>query len=451
MKPFLYTLTTGMLLVPALFAQPLPNQIRVDPQNGSYLVYNRDRNNDGQLDPFFAIGPGEPEGFFYLGDRRPDGTRTDTRQQEILRRVKAEGGNALYIQMVRSHGGDGEPDHNPWNNPADPGSGVNPTIVAQWKGWLNQMRDAGIVVFLFVYDDGAHPFDDGGCQTNGAVSEPERQFVSQMIREFDRYPNLVWIVQEEFRFVKQHKKDPNKTPCNEARLNRARNLAGLIKQVDRHQHVVGIHHNVGVAMQFPTDTVVDLYMQQADVRKTWMSLDTLHAQGLSGFDRQHRYNYTMGECFEWHRWIQRDKDRTLLRKTYYASAMAGGNVLVLAMFDGREPDPSPDMLGDMRRMQTFFESIPFNRMAPNDDLKHGGTQWVLANPEIGQYILYAHNNPSTLGIRNLQKGTYTLTWFDPATGRQNRVNRVIAEGNAAFDKPTSIQDDVVLYITLAGR
>lgn len=440
-------LLAGSLLVNTAAAQPLLGQIRKDPQNGSYLVYNRDRNGDGRLDPFFAIGPGEPEGFFYLGERRSDGTRTDARQQEIIRRVRQEGGNALYIQMVRSHGGDGEPDHNPWNEPADPASGVNPGIIAQWKGWLDQMREAGIVVFLFIYDDGAHPFDDSGCQTNGEVSEPEQAFVSQMIREFDGYPNLVWIVQEEFRFIKAKKSDENTTPCNDARLNRARNLAGLIKRTDRHQHVVGIHHNVGVAMQFPADTVVDLYMQQADVRKTWKNLDTLHAQGLTGFDHQHRYNYTMGECFDWHRWIQKDRDRALLRKTYFASAMAGGNVLVLAMFDGKTPDPTPDMLGDMRRMQTFFEAIPFNRMAPGDNLRHGGTRWVLANSEAGQYVLYAHDSPASLGVKNLRSGIYTLTWFDPATGKQEVKRGVKAGGDAVFAPPATIKEDVVLYLS----
>jgi hypothetical protein len=65
----------------------LPGQVIVDPGNRSYLVYNRDANGDGELDPFFLIGPGDPEGFLYLGERRKDGTRSGHRQDDIIRRL----------------------------------------------------------------------------------------------------------------------------------------------------------------------------------------------------------------------------------------------------------------------------------------------------------------------------------------------------------------------------
>lgn len=420
----------------------LPNQIRVDPENGSYLVYHR----DGKLDPFFAIGPGEPEEFLYLGERRPDGTRDGKRQAEIIGRMKAHGGNGLYFQLVRSHGGDGEADHNPWNNPADPASGLNERMIAQWKTWFDQLRDAGVVLFLFLYDDGTHPFDDGGCATNGAVSEPERQFFVRMINEFKTYPNLVWVVQEEFRFIKNHRKDPNATPCNKARANRVRNLAALVRQTDEHGHPVGIHHNIGLEMQFANDEVVDVYVQQAEIRRTGMHLDTLHRQGTTGFDPRHRYAYLMAEGFDWHRKLLLAKDRTMLRKTYFASAMAGGGVLVLAMFDGKTPDPSDEMLGDMRRMQQFFESIPFNTLAPMDSLGHGGTRWVLANPARGRYLLYSPDNPARLGVKGLPEGRYVLTWFDPETGTRQVQRNVNASGAATFAKPAGIGGEPVLYL-----
>src|SRR4051812_21165047 len=54
--------------------RPVDGQIMVDPANPSYLVYNRDRDRDGKPDPFFLIGPGDPEGFLYLGRRQSDGT-----------------------------------------------------------------------------------------------------------------------------------------------------------------------------------------------------------------------------------------------------------------------------------------------------------------------------------------------------------------------------------------
>ncbi|MCY7350637.1 MAG: hypothetical protein LH606_08205 [Cytophagaceae bacterium] len=436
-----------LLLFGPAQAQFLPNQIRIDPQNSSYLVYNRDQDKNGRLDPFFAIGPGEPEGFLYLGTRRADGTRDGRRQTELISRMKQQGGNTLYFQLVRSHGGDGEPDDNPWNDPANPASGINPKAIAQWKVWFDQIRDAGVVLFLFVYDDGTHPFDDGGCASNGTVSDAETGFVRQMANEFKAYPNLVWVVQEEYRFIKAKKSDANTTPCNNARANRARNLAALIKQTDEHQHPVGVHHNIGLPMQFTGDKAVDVYVQQAQVTKTGMHLDTLHAQGLMGFDPRHRYAYVMGEAYDWHRKLLIANDRTMLRKSYYASAMAGGGVMVLAMFDGKTPDPSDEMLTDMRRMQTFFESIPFNDLAPNDALRQGNTRWILAAPEKGHYLLYSPDNPAMLGVRALRAGTYSLTWFDPATGVRKTGAKVTAAGDTQFPKPAGMGAEVVLFLT----
>ena len=85
-----------------------------DPNNAAWLVYNRDSNSDGSLDPFFLIGPGDPEGLLYEGQRSPDGTRSGGRQDEIINRIIAEGGNSVYVHMVRSHGGDGDDSQNPF-------------------------------------------------------------------------------------------------------------------------------------------------------------------------------------------------------------------------------------------------------------------------------------------------------------------------------------------------
>lgn len=43
----------------------LPGQIILDPDHPDRLVYNRDADRDGKLDPFFMCGPGGPEGFLY--------------------------------------------------------------------------------------------------------------------------------------------------------------------------------------------------------------------------------------------------------------------------------------------------------------------------------------------------------------------------------------------------
>ena len=427
----------------------LPGQIMVDPCNASYLVYNRDVNGDGELDPFFLIGPGDPEGFLYLGERQSDGTRAGGRQEALIQRLAKLGGNGVYFQVVRSHGGDGRDDHNPWRNPADPTSGLNPDIIRQWKGWFDAMCKAGIVLFLFIYDDGAHPFDDG-CE--GTVGEAERAFLRDLVNEFEEYPNIIWVVQEEFKFVGHAGK---RRPCDEARIAKAGAIADLIKQFDDYDHPVGVHHNIADPMAFPNHPSIDIYVQQANVRPAQGhgNLATLHAAGQPGhgFDPQHRYNYTMGEGYDWHPKLVAVGDRTMLRKSYYATAMSGGYVMVLGMFPTEEGgDPTDQMLRDMRRLQTFFESVPFNRMAPHDELRHGGTDYVLADPDGSRYILYTHDAES-LGVKSLPSGRYSLRWFNPVTGRNLIRPDVEVSGDAVFHKPDGFGVELILYIAPADR
>lgn len=427
---------------------PLPGQIIVDPDNPSYLVYNRDADGNGKLDPFFLIGPGDPEGFLYLGTRQEDGTRNGGSQLEIINTLREHGGNGIYFQAVRSHGGDGEPDHNPWLDPADPSSGLNPAVIEQWRGWFDQMRDSDITLFFFIYDDGSHPFDDG-C--TGTVSQAEHDFIRDLVEAVENYPNLIWVIQEEFKFVGQ---TDERRPCNDMRITKAGLLADLVKQYDDYGHAVGVHHNIGDDMAFPDHPSVDIYVQQAYVvvQEDKGNLETLHQAGLpgNGFDPQNRYVYIMGEAYNWHHALMEAKDRSMLRKSYYASAMAGGGVMVLGMY-GAEGPPTVEMLQDMRRMQSFFESNPFNEMAPADSVAYGDTQWALADRERHRYILYTSEGPGNLGVRELSPGSFSLTWFDPVTGNRIDQNDVQASGDVTFEKPSEIGSEVLLYLRPTER
>jgi hypothetical protein len=424
---------------PAPLLAQLPGQVIVDPSNGSFLARNQDADGDGKPDPFLPIGPGDPEAFLYLGERLPDGTRLSSRQLEIVAALAAHGGNAIYFQAVRSHGGDGAFDHNPWRDPKDPRSGLNPAVLAQWKRWLDALREADVTAFFFLYDDGVHPFDDGGCAANGAVSPDEQRFVAELVRELAGHPNLVWIVQEELRFVGP--KEPRK-PCDAARRERMRQLARVIRRSDPNRHVVGVHHNVGEPMEFPDDDGIDLYAQQADTTKERATLDSLHASGVSGFDARGRYAYVMAEAYDWHHLVMRQRDRTTLRKTMYASVTAGGGFLVLGMFT--DSDPTPEMLGDMRRLQRFMEATDFNRMAPADDLADGATRWVLADR--GRSHLLFSDRDGRLALKDLPPGRYRLRWLDAVDGDAVEEEREFAGGPADFERPASLGSEALVWV-----
>jgi hypothetical protein len=424
---------------PAPLLAQLRGQVVVHPASGSHLALNQDDDGDGRLDRFLPIGPGDPEAFLFLGERQPDGTRRSRRQLEIVETLRAHGGNAIYFQAVRSHGGDGPADHNPWRDPADPRSGLNPAILAQWKGWLRGLHEAGVVAFFFVYDDGVHPFDDGGCAAKGAVSLDEARFVADLVRSLSDQPNIVWVVQEELRYVGPT--EPRQ-PCDEARRERMRRLARVIRANDPHPHPIGVHHNVGVAMEFADDPAIDVYLQQADTTKARATLDSLHASGVSGFDREGRHAYVMAEAYDWHHVIMRQRDRAALRRTMYASVLAGGGFLVLGMFT--DSDPTPEMLGDMRRLQRFMEAVDFERMAPADALASAATRWVLADRGRSHVAYTDADGP--LGLAELPAGRWRLRWLDPVDGDTADEEREHGGGAATFARPASLGSEALVWI-----
>jgi hypothetical protein len=111
----------------------LPGQIVVHPSNPAWLIRHPAGAGESR---FFMSGPGDPEDFLYRGSENPDGTR-DGDQQEVIDELIASGANSLYLQAIRSHGGDGNATHNPFVGHA-PGAPLDPDILDQWEtppGW----------------------------------------------------------------------------------------------------------------------------------------------------------------------------------------------------------------------------------------------------------------------------------------------------------------------------
>ena len=47
---------------------PKPGQVIQDPENPAFMLINEDKNGNGLLDPYWLVGHGGPEGFFYGAD-----------------------------------------------------------------------------------------------------------------------------------------------------------------------------------------------------------------------------------------------------------------------------------------------------------------------------------------------------------------------------------------------
>jgi len=429
-KEILPTLLTGILLLTgttSLVAAPMDGQIVVDPTNPMWLArYNM---ADDTYQPHFTAGPGDPENFLFRGSRQADGTRAGSGadQMALINKLALSGANSLYMQVVRSNGGDGSGDHNPFNTPGDPSSGLNTAILDQWEDWFNAMDDANIVNYLFLYDDSANPY--GGKNRNIADGTAEEQFISGIVNRFENQKNLVWVVAEEY--AEAH---------SVADVSR---IAEIIRGADDFDHPIAVHQNhQEFDFGFPNDPNIDQYLVQRNVT----GANAVHNDMVQAFaDAAGRYNINMSESGQ-HYFTNSASDRVKTRKYSWASAMAGAYVMALRMDIA---STSVEILEDHGRIVEFFEQTNFNTMTSNDGLAFGDTDYLLANPG-ESYIAYADALTGQLGIEAMVAGRYDLLWFDVVTGTTVLENNMLLPADdQTFTTPGGIGSEVALWVTAA--
>ena len=86
-----------------------------------------------------------------------------------------------------------------------------------------------------------------------------------------------------------------------------------------------------------------------------------------------------------------------------------------------------------------------NTLAPRDDLAHGATQWVLANPGTA-YIAYS-TNAGAMGLKGVVAGDYYFRWLDIPSGTiVQQTNVAVSAGDRSWARPAGIGDEAAVYI-----
>ncbi|MHC4917379.1 MAG: PKD domain-containing protein, partial [Planctomycetota bacterium] len=403
----------------------LTGQIMVDPDTPRWMVRNQDSDGDGKLDPFFMCGPGDPEDFLYRGTRNADGTRNGD-QMTLINKMKDTGANCIYMQIVRSHGGDGLADHNPWVD-SNPANGLDQDILDQWETWFTEMDQAGIVIYLFFYDDNIKVSSSLGWPlSSGELHPGEKSFVEGIVNRFEHHKNLIWCVMEEIQEM------------GGDHIAHAKAIARTVKAADDHDHVVACHQLNGLSFLFPDEPSIDQYA----IQYTNSSVDGFHSGMVTAWNNAAgRYGLNMSEGHP------TAASGSAARLRSWACALGGAYVMHLGMNISGTPVSA---LEDCGRLVSFMESTDFNRMAPHDELKSAGTQYVLALPG-ESYIAYASALSGEMGLKGLTAGTYYLKWFDPVDGdvvEQTGVS--VAAGDQSWPKPASIGSEAALYVKRTG-
>jgi hypothetical protein len=385
---------------------PVSGQIIADPVNRQWLKYV-----DGG--PFFMCGPGDPEDFLYRGRRNPDGTRTGD-QMSLINKLKGTGANSIYLQAVRSHGGDGARDHNPFVN-SNPALGLDRRILDQWENWFSAMEAGGIVIYFFFYDDGARIWNTGDL-----VSPEERLFIHSIVNRFKHHKLLIWAVAEEY--------EEAYTPA------RVRAMAAAIRTADERHHVIAVHKRHGLSF---TEFADDRNIGQFAIQYNETSPVALHKGMVNAWNNAAaRYNLNMSEAANY-------GTGTTARKKTWAVAMGGAYVMILGM---NIASTSIADLEDCGRLVRFMEATNFDKMAPHDELIYADTEYVLAVPG-DSYIAYASNLAGRLGLKGMIAGLYDFLWYDPTNAASVRQTNVqVGSGHQTWQKPPRIGREAAVYI-----
>lgn len=355
------------------------------------------------------VGAGDPEGFLFEGN-----------QSTRVAKLAANGGNCIYMQMVRSNGGDGPATHNPFIG-NDPAQGVDQAVIDQWDVWFGEMEAAGIIVLLFFYDDGSNPFGAGATMPAG-----EKAFVDACIATFGHRGNIIWVFAEEYQEV-----------YSDAR---AAAFALYLRNNDVYTRPIAMHQTPGLAANLEDDPNVDIFgVQNAVAGAGPPNQDTVHTQFLTAWtNTQQKQHVGAWEIQPTH--SAGTDEQT--RRTSWAALMTGASVAVL----GWDIDStSIAALNQARYAQQFFEATRFQHMAPDDARAAGESEWMLAEGA-NAFIAYARSAPNNLGVTALDAVDYALTWLDVVTGDQVTETVGAASGSNTFAKPAGITgNEVALY------
>jgi len=381
-------------------------QIIVDPDHPQWLK----RKGGG---PFFMCGPGDPEDFLFRGKLNPDGTRNGD-QMALIKKLKGTGANCIYLMAVRSHGGDGDKTHNPFVN-NDIGKGINAKVLEQWEVWFTEIDKNGIVIYFFFFDDSARIWNTGN-----QVGKEEKDFIHTIVDRFEHHKNLIWCIAEEYQEALS--------------VERVKNIAAQIRAADDYGHVIAVHKLNGLDFsEFADEPNIDQFAIQYNVP----TADALHRGMVSAWKRaQGKYNLNMSEAADFGIGGQ-------ARRKSWACAMGGAYVMILGMDIAATAESD---LRDCGRLVRFFESTNFNEMSPHDELRYGGTKYVLALPGT-TYIAYTPNLWGKIGLRDMSAGNYEFHWFDCATGKLILQSQVaVAAGDQTWSKSADIGGEVAVYI-----
>ncbi|MBN2289002.1 MAG: DUF5060 domain-containing protein [Candidatus Glassbacteria bacterium] len=368
---------------------------------------------------FFETGANDPESFLAAG------FASQPQRLEAIDCLAEAGCNILYFGMVNAGPGDGGPGEKvtPWRGGFD-----NPdfeTICLDFmnrlEGVLDRMAERGVVAHLVFYLD-----DCGGISRRITPSQEELWFRYTAAR-FGSYPGLVWDLAEEFE--------------EEFDLEWCTSRAAWLKKYDQLKHPVTVHQLSADSFAPAGNPGFDLTALQYNTTDP----DSLNAAVLKVRRQVEEAGRPVPvSLIEWTPVEPGQAEQA--RKGIWAIATAGGTCQIFNK-DQRPVELDFGKWAEHWRsaavLRKLFESLPFERMTPDNSLVSAG--FCLALPGTCCLVYQPRGGEFSLKLPQAEKA-YFAYWVDPRQGRLTAAGEVArAGGELVFSTPDST--DWALLIT----
>ena len=325
--------------------------------------------------------------------------RTDADRQALLDRHLGMGLNKINVYLA-NHTDYSSISTTPWLGTADANDKTR-FDVERWRmyeHWVRTMRDAGMAVQLWFFADGF-----------GSLPDADRKRLIQYgMARLSGYANTLFTLVTEWQ---------EGWTAAEVDTHMA-----WLQQRNPWDRLASVHGTPG-DFSFPAAPWADYIDLQAGVSST-VTHQKVHNLGIANRQKAVKpliqEEFCMGD--------ETDAARQMLWAAFTSGAAGSGTGAYLKPFS------------------QFVKTVPFERMAPADDLVVTGSAYVLAE-QGGSYVAYLYDGGTVALDLTGVSGTIEADWFDPRTGVFQDAPPVSGGAARSFTAPGT--GDWVLRLTVA--
>jgi hypothetical protein len=279
----------------------------------------------------------------------------------------------------------------------------------EWERIFNYIQAQGIALHLVFEDDGAWTGFD------------RQMYYREMVARFAHHKGIIWNISEEY--------NENYTS------DEIKQFAKLLRELDPYDHPITVHHagRTNQWQPFLNDENIDLTSFQTNS-------EPQNELAVYWFDQSQAADKTIPISFDETGQLEAH-DRDLARKIIWSVYLGGGNIELFTRMDAGYIEFEPIFV-DLARARKFVEQLPFEEMAPCNELIDPVRGYCFSKPG-EEYVVYLPRGESvTVDLSDLAEPAEAV-WFDPRTGEISSAGLVVGGERQHFSAP-GVEDWVLL-------